>query len=125
MKKCEYCSKEISYHEMYCSENCENKAQEYFTKRTKMQKLISVLNIMGTCLIGAGLFVFALQNFIGAMMLAVGGLSVGTITLLLPCPTDNMIKKHQLVKAVKLVRIFGAILLAFGCAALILAFFRM
>ncbi len=125
MKQCEYCAKEISYHEMYCSEACEKNAEEYYAKRTKLQKVISTGNIAGTCLIAVGIFVFALQNVIGAMMMAVGGLAVGAITLFLPCPTDNMITKHKLSKAVKLVRIFGIILLLFGCAALVLAFLRM
>lgn len=125
MKKCEYCAKEISYHEIYCSDACEKNAENYYTKRTRMQKLISFANIVGTCLIAVGIFVFAMQNFVGALMMAVGGLSVGAVTLLLPCPTDNMIKKHKLEKAVKLVRIFGIILLVFGCAALVLAFLRM
>ncbi|MBQ8000254.1 MAG: hypothetical protein IJ298_03445 [Ruminococcus sp.] len=125
MKKCEYCAKEISYHDMYCCEKCKESAEAYYTKRTRLQKIISVLNILGTCLIAVGIFVFAMQNFIGAMMMAVGGLAVGSVTLLLPCPTDNMIKKHKMEKAVKLVRIFGAFLLVFGCAALVLAFFRM
>lgn len=125
MKKCEYCAKEISYHEMYCCDKCKELAEAYYTKRTRLQKIISVLNILGTCLIAAGIFVFAMQNFIGAMMMAVGGLSVGCITLLLPCPTENMIKKQKMEKAVKLVRIFGIVLLVFGCTALVLAFLRM
>ncbi len=125
MKKCEYCAKEISYHDMYCCESCQKNAEEYYAKRTRLQKLISAVNIIGTCLIGVGIFVFALQNFIGAMMMAVGGLSVGILSLLLPCPTDNMIKKNKMEKAIKFVRIFGIILVLFGCAALVLAILRM
>lgn len=125
MKKCEYCAKEISYHDMYCSESCQKSSEEYYAKRTRLQKLISAVNIAGTCLIAVGIFVFALQNFVGAMMMAVGGLSVGLLTLLLPCPTDNMIKKNKMEKAIKLVRIFGILLILFGCAALVLAILRM
>lgn len=125
MKRCEYCAKEISYHEMYCCEECEKSTTEYFTKRAKLQKLISVSNILGTCLIGVGIFVFAMQNFAGAMMVATGAFIVGLLTLLIPCPTDNMISKNKLQKAVKNVRIFGIILLVFACAALVFAFFKM
>lgn len=125
MKQCSYCAKEISYHEMYCSKECEEAYTSYFTRRSKLQKLLSALNIFGTCLIGIGIFVVALQNFYGLLMMGVGGLSVGGITLLLPTPTDNMIKKLKLQKAVKLVRIFGIILITFGVVALILAFLNM
>lgn len=124
MKQCNFCAKEISYHEMFCSNNCENAYNNYFAKRAKLQKLLSTVNILGTCLIGVGIFVVALQNFVGLLMMAVGGISVGLITLLLPTPTDNMVKKQKLQKAIKFVRIVGIIVLAFGIAALILAFIK-
>lgn len=124
MKQCNFCAKEISYNDMYCCKECEDSYNAFFSTRAKMQKLLSLFNILGTCLIGVGIFVVALQNFVGLLMIGIGGVAVGGITLLLPTPTDNMIKKHKLNKAVKTVRIFGIILVAFGIAALVLAFFN-
>ena len=121
MKTCEYCAKEISYHEMYCCDTCQKKHEFYFAKRTKMQKLISAANILGTCSLAFGIFICAMPTIIGEMMIAVGALLVGLITTLLPAPTDNMIKKHKLQKAVKLTRYFGFILLAIGIGTLIFA----
>lgn len=125
MKKCEYCGKEISYHDMHCCDECEKICNSYYAKRTNLQKLLSAFNIIGTCLIAVGIFVFPMQNFVGALMMAAGGLFVGLITLLLPTPTDNMIKKNKLKKAIKIVRILGIVLVCFGIACSILAFFRM
>ncbi len=124
MKKCNFCAKEISYHEMFCSKGCENAYNKYFAKRAKLQKLLSTGNILGTCLIAVSIFVIPLQNFVGLLMMAIGGFSVGLITLLLPTPTDNMVKKHKLQKAIKIVKILGIALIAFGLGALILAFFK-
>lgn len=121
MKKCEYCAKEISYHDLYCCEDCENKATEYFAKRAKLQTLISAVNIVGTCMIAVGIFLFAITNLVGALLMATGSLSVGIMTLLLPCPTDNMIKKNKLKKAMSFVRLFSIVLFAFGIGALIVA----
>ncbi|MBQ2943430.1 MAG: hypothetical protein IJD93_01840 [Ruminococcus sp.] len=121
MKKCEYCAKEISYHDLYCCEDCENKATEYFAKRAKLQALISAVNIVGTCIIAVGIFLFAITNLVGALLMATGSLSVGIMTLLLPCPTDNMIKKNKLKKAMSFVRLFSIVLFAFGIGALIVA----
>lgn len=122
MKQCKYCAKEIGYHEMFCSNSCEQNHTNYFAKRTKLQKLLSAINILGTCSIAVGIFLYALHNLVGSMMIACGALGVGLITTLLPTPTDNIIEKFKLKKAVKFTRYFGLILLAVGFAALILAF---
>ena len=37
MKKCEYCAKEISYHEMYCCYECQNSANKYYDLKDKFQ----------------------------------------------------------------------------------------
>lgn len=121
MKTCNFCAKEISYHEMYCSEDCEKKHIAYFAKRAKLQKLLAAVNILGTCSIAVGIFLYALHNLVGSMMIASGLLSVGLITTLLPTPTENIIKKYKLKKAVKIIRYFGFALLTLGIGALIFA----
>lgn len=124
MKKCYYCAKEISYHDMYCSKECEEEYTAYFRKRTKLQKLLSSVNITGTFLIAIGIFLYALNNFVGALAVAVGCLSVGLITLFLPTPTDNFVEKFKLKKAVSIIRKFGIVLIVVGIGALVLAFFK-
>lgn len=124
MKKCYYCAKEISYHDMYCSKECEEEYTAYFRKRTKLQKLLSSVNITGTFLIAIGIFLYALNNFVGALAVAVGCLAVGLITLFLPTPTDNFIEKFKLKKAVSIIRKFGIVLIVVGIGALVLAFFK-
>lgn len=119
MKTCEYCAKEISYHEMFCSESCEKEHEEYFRKRGKFQKLISIINIVGTFAIGLGIFLYALQNLVGAVMITYGTLSIGILTAIIPAPLDNMVKQYKLKKALKFTRYFGFILIAIGIGALI------
>ena len=122
MKKCNYCAKEIGYHEMYCSKECEEMYTSYFRKRTKLQKLLSAINIIGTCSIAVGIFLYAIVNVVGTMMIACGALAVGIITTLLPTPTDNIVEKHKLKKAVKIARYFGFLLIAVGIVGLIFHF---
>ncbi len=124
MKKCDYCAKEISYDKMYCSDECEKLCNSYYSKRSNLQKLLSTANIIGTCLIAVGIFVYALNNLVGALMMAVGGFCVGLITVLLPTPTDNMIKKNKLHKAIKFTRIMGIVLLCFGAVCLVWALLK-
>ncbi len=118
MKKCNYCAKENGYNDMYCCEECENKTNDYYNTRVKFQRLLSAMNIIGTCSIAIGIFLYALHNAVGAGLCAFGGLCVGIITLLLPTPTDNMISSLKLKKAILFVRIVGAVLILFGIAAL-------
>ncbi len=125
MKQCGYCAKEISYQEMYCSKECEEKYTAYFALRAKLQKLLSTVNILGTFLIAIGIFLSPLQDYVGLLMMGVGGLSVGLITLLLPTPTDNFISRFKMEKAVKIVRIFSVVLLAFGAVSLTMAVVNM
>lgn len=125
MKKCEYCAKEISYNEMYCSQKCEELSVAFYNKSAKLQKLISAVNILGTTLIAVGIFLYAMINCVGAFMIGTGGLSLGIVNLCIPIPTDNLIKKHKLSKACTLVRIIGIILLVFGIAGIVLGIIRL
>ncbi|MBQ3073153.1 MAG: DUF2116 family Zn-ribbon domain-containing protein [Ruminococcus sp.] len=125
MKKCRYCAKEIGYNDYFCSQECENSAENFFRVRSKVQKILSAVNIGGTVLIAVGIFLYALTNVIGAFMVAAGGLSLGVITMFLPSPPDNFIDKFKIKKASLIVRIFGIVLLAFGIAALILGIIKL
>ncbi len=120
MKQCGYCAKEIGYNDMFCSSECETLSNSHYTVRAKFQKLISALNILGTCAIGIGIFVYALANFVGTVLIVGGAAVTGLLTLIIPTPPDNFTKKYKLKKAVFLTRIFGLVLIVFSVVMLFL-----
>ena len=46
LKKCDYCAKEISYFEQYCSEECHGNANKYYETTEKYGKLFSIINMI-------------------------------------------------------------------------------
>ena len=50
MKQCEYCGKEISYHELYCSDDCQIKANRFYERSEMFSKPFTVVNT--ECLVG-------------------------------------------------------------------------
>ena len=119
MKKCHYCSKEIDYSEMYCSKNCEEKTCNYYKLRQKIRLPINIAYVIATIGIALGVLFapskFSIWGFVG---IAAGGLIGGLITVLLPTPTDYMLKKHKMMKAMQHMRIYGYVFLAVGTIAL-------
>ncbi len=122
MKQCQYCAKQISYHEMYCCEECEKLSAQYYQKRVKAQKLISVCYIVGTVALALAIFTYPLLNILGASLGMLGGFATGLITVFLPTPTDNIIEKYKIKKSTEIVKIFGFVLLAVGVASTVLFF---
>ena len=120
MKKCPYCAKEIDYSEMYCSKDCEKKSEEYYKQRLNWRILINTIYIISIALIGIGVLfsptIFSQWGFLG---IAVGAISAGVSTIILPTPTDEMIKKHKMVKAQNHMRIYGYVFVAVGVISLI------
>ena len=122
MKKCAYCAKEIDYHEMYCSDECQADANAFYDMRQKNQSAFSALN--GICVIGIGICFF-LYAFLPAAAVIAGAactLILGAMYLLLPFPADVMIEKYKLKKALFLTRCVAGGLLFIGAAVLILHF---
>lgn len=128
MKKCHYCAKEIDYSEMYCSAECEEKANKYFRTRQNVRIVVNITYVVCILLIAVGIIftpsTYELPAIFGIAGVATGGIVSGIITLLLPSPTDDMIRKHKMQKAQNIFRIYGIVLLAVGVAALVITFVR-
>ncbi|MBQ8538659.1 MAG: hypothetical protein IJ433_03310 [Ruminococcus sp.] len=123
MKKCEYCAKEISYHEIYCCDDCQTNANKFYEVRDKISKLMGVINGVSVLSIGIGLFVYSMIREVGAFMVAIPTVILGILFLFFPIPADVMIQKYKIKKAVQITRIIAVVLLVFGIAATIFAIF--
>ena len=122
MKKCEYCAKEISYHEMYCSDECQNKANKFYEKREKYQKVFSVINGIFVLAIGICIFLYAFTSGIGSIGAAVSMIILGVMYLFLPFPPEIIIHKFKLKKAIFISRVIAGILILIAVIVFILHF---
>ena len=122
MKKCQYCAKEIDYSEMYCSKECEEKSNTYYRNRHKWRVPVNVTYIISVGLLLIGLIfsptMFSKWGLLGG---AAGCIMGGVATILLPSPTEEMIKKHKMIKAQRIFRIYGIVMAAVGAAALVMS----
>lgn len=120
MKKCEYCSKEISYHEMYCSDACQDSANQFYDMREKFQKPYAVINGIFVVMIGICIFLYSFLPDVGAIGGAAALLILGAMYYILPFPPEVTIHKYQLKKAIKLTRIIACGIFCLGLAVLTL-----
>mgnify|MGYP003432437603 FL=1 len=107
LKKCDYCAKEISYFEQYCSEECHGNANKYYETTEKYGKLFSIINMICFFGIPIGIFLFAFLRTAGMIITVASCDILGIMLILLPFPTENMISKYKLKKATKITRIIG------------------
>ena len=114
MKKCDYCAKEISYFDQYCSEDCQENTNRYYETLDKFGKLFSVVNVFCIFGIPIGLFLFSFSKTVGAAIASICCMILGILLLLLPFPTESMIRKFKLKKARNLTRIVGLAVIAMG-----------
>ncbi|MBQ1616693.1 MAG: hypothetical protein II086_05500, partial [Ruminococcus sp.] len=68
MKKCEYCAKEISYHQQYCDDDCHRKANQYYENCDRFSKLFMGVNVVCVFGIPAGLFILSVVKIVGAVI---------------------------------------------------------
>lgn len=121
MKKCDYCAKEISYHQMYCDDVCEENAQKFYAMRESVEKTMGIINGICVLSMGLGFFLFAFSSMVGAYMVSIPMLILGALFVLFPIPAEVMINKNKIEKAVKTTRIIGFIVLALGVIATVLS----
>ena len=114
MKKCDYCAKEITYFEQYCSDECQRRANKYYETSEKYGKLFSVINVICVFGIPVGLFLFPFSKSVGTVLASVCCVVLGIMLLFLPFPTEGMISKLKLQKSMKITRIIGASVIALG-----------
>ncbi len=114
MKKCEFCAKEISYFDQYCSDECHANANRYYEACEKYGHVFSIIN--GICVFGipVGIFLFPFAKTFGAIIATLCCVVLGIMLILLPFPTDTMISKHKLQKAMKMTRIVGVMVIVLG-----------
>ncbi len=120
MKRCDYCAKEISYFEQYCDVDCHANANKFYEMREKYEKIFSPVNAVCVFGIPIGLFMFTFLHIAGIIVTTASFMILGIMLILLPFPTDDMISKFKIKKAMKITRIIGASVIALGIAALIL-----
>ena len=119
MKKCEFCAKEISYHEFYCSDECQNGANAFFELREKYQKFFGVINGIFVIAIGICIFLYAFSHDVGALGASVSMMILGIMYFFLPFPPEVMIHRYKLKKAIFLTRVIAGILFLLGVIAML------
>lgn len=119
MKKCEYCAKEISYHEMYCSDECQNSANRYYDIKDKFQKVYAVINGIFVIAIGVCIFLYSFLPDVGAIGGAAALLILGIMYFFLPYPPEVMIHKYKLKKSIKITKIIAGVVFTLGVMVLI------
>lgn len=123
MKKCDYCAKEISYFDQYCDEKCHANANKYYETSEKFQKVFSIVN--GLCVFGIpiGIFLLPFLKVPGVIIACASCIILGIMLIILPFPTENMISKHKIQKAIKITRIIGACVIGLGALIVLFVIF--
>lgn len=122
MKKCEYCGKEITYFEQYCNDDCQRNANKFYEIREKYTGIFSIINCICVFGIPIGIFLFPFAESVGLAVAAISSIILGITIFALPFPTESMIAKRKIEKAIKMTKIFGIILLLAGIITMIIDF---
>ena len=122
MKKCEYCGKEISYFDMYCCDECQNKAGKFYDLRDNYGNVFTIFDAIFVFMIPIGIFLGTIVGALGDALIVIGFMGLGFMLNVLPFPTESMIRKHQILKSKKMCRIFGIVLIIIGIIGAIIMF---
>lgn len=123
LKKCNYCGDQIGYHDMYCNISCNARANEYYERKERFTKLFSVINVICVFGVPIGMFLVPIVHPVGAALVTVSLFLLGIMLTLFPFPTEDMIDRFKLKKAVFITRMIGVGLIACGIIALLLFLF--
>lgn len=123
MKKCNYCGKEISYHRMYCDDDCQKYANDFYDMRNDREKLFGIINGICVMAIGIGIFIYSILPEIGAWMVTSALLILGVMYFICPIPPDIMIHKYKIKKSVRFAKIVAVVLFVLGIGAALFAIF--
>lgn len=123
MKQCEYCGKSISYHDQYCSDECQIAANQYYSKTEKFAKPFMIVNTVCVFGIPIGIFLMSIQRMVGASVAAACCVILGIMLLIFPFATDGMIRKFKIGMATRVTRIVGICTIVLGIAVAGLAYF--
>ena len=119
LKKCDYCAKEITYFEQYCDEECHANANKYYEKIEKFGSVFSAINTICVFGIPVGIFLFTFLKEVGILLSFSSCIILGILILILPFPTDNMISKYKIKKAITVTRYIGIAIIGLGFAMLL------
>ncbi len=108
---------------MYCSDECQTKANNFYDMREKISKIMGVINGVSVMSIGIGLFVFSFFREVGSFMVAIPLVILGILFFFFPIPADVMIQKSKIEKSVKTTRCIAVVLFILGILATIFAIF--
>ncbi|MDP4119946.1 MAG: hypothetical protein Q8876_02685 [Bacillota bacterium] len=114
MKQCEYCAKEISYHEQYCNEECKDNALDFFDKIESKNIIFSVFQIAGIILMIIGFITGVFQAFWGTLISGCAAILLGIVFYILPFGTLEMIKKFKIKKMIKITKLIALGFILFG-----------
>lgn len=123
MKECKYCGREISYHQMYCDDICAKPAEDFFQFRNRFTKVFSILNVICVFSIPIGIFLFPIIGLPGIYLALSGTGLIGFVLIIFPFPTEGMISKFKIKKAIGLSRGIGAGLIILSAVSLAIVLF--
>lgn len=123
MKKCDYCGKEIDYFDQYCDIECQSQANKFFELREKYEKLFSVIDMICVFGIPIGFLIFTFLRVPGMILTVSSFIVLGIMIIILPFPTENMIYKYKLKRALKYTRFVGCASVLLGIIAFIFMYF--
>lgn len=121
MKKCEYCKKEISYHEQYCSEDCMLEAKRFYTYRNTRSGIFTAFSVvfMICACVGGFMFLFGLEWATAIITFSI--MCLGITMIVFPYGTDEMIKKHGIKHCAELIKRLGIAVAAAGFIFLVIS----
>ena len=108
-------------HDQYCDDECHIKANKFYEKGERFGKLFAVINMICVFGIPIGLFMLSFAREVGLTVALASCVILGIMLIILPFPTENMISKFKIQKAVKITRIIGGAVIFLGVLILLLA----